>query len=671
MATLTLIKNNRYGGAISGSVGTDTFDDYSGTFSNLRNGTRYDLTAIPNTGYTCDGWEEDGATVSTNEHLNGRVMADAVYLTVYFSYLYSRTLQFDSTMGTAQLSLTDDTNANGLALSATPNTGYTFIGWYVDGNYLNNSLATTYTLTQDSVIEARFESIYTVTTSVEGGGSVSYTRGSDPNSITFSASADEHYVFSKFTINGTDYERNPLTIRISSNVNVVAIFINRPKLTIYATTNVEEASIYISENAQDTPYTSILWARPLPRYEFIRWSDGVIDNPRTISVSSDVYLTAEYQKTTDANAVYQYRCYVKDQLDLTKAPIAFMVVESFDIKTDLLTNANSTVTVLAMQSNVSEGDILVLYDPKGTTLYQGVIKTINENKITCSQMQSFYKGQWIYNRSKQDFLEHEIAVLLQDYADGKMYQSSYVDERVAERLGGITIGYVGSTVAKLPTTHDPKHDPPQVKEHGGTVHYEIVDMEKWIYELYETYSIVFDFQINFSGTNTVTIKTTNFDPLKVGSNMYAIQDVSPVTTIEETNRLIVYSAKDNKYRTTWVATETNKYKATDKPLDRFKITNTKIVFSDDSISDLVAANLPEQMYNHKVTFTLLIPNFVYEFEKFHLGQEIEIYHNNEYINSVLTGYKIKKAENKNVTQVEMTCGKVRQRITNLLTMGKV
>ena len=237
-------------------------------------------------------------------------------------------------------------------------------------------------------------------------------------------------------------------------------------------------------------------------------------------------------------------------------------------------------------------------------------------------MQSFYKGLWVYNISPQDYLEHEIAVLLQDYADGKIYKSTYVDNLVAQRLGGITIDYVGSTIANLPSDLDDNGNEKLTQK----------DMEQFIYELYADYGILFDFEINFSGANYVHIKMPSFTPIKVGNNMYAITNMSPITQIEETNRLIIF-AQNKTYRTTYVATKTGIVEEPSGTNNRFDITNTKIVFSDDSEEDLVAQNLPSQMYNHKLTFSLIIKNFIYEFGDFNLGGELEVWFNDDYYDS--------------------------------------
>lgn len=423
-----------------------------------------------------------------------------------------------------------------------------------------------------------------------------------------------------------------------------------------STSPVNISSVYVSE-----PVNNVVtfWARPFPDYVFVRWSDGSVENPRQIEVLQDINLVAEYQRISDPNGIYQYRAFVKDQLNLTDPPKAFLRVDTFDVRTDYLTNATSSITVLDVPSNINEGDILVLYDPKGQFLYNGVINSIEDKTIGCSQMQSFYKGNWIYSTSSQDYLEHEIAVVLQDYADGKLKNSTYVDPLVAQRLGGITIQYVGATTVGLPSNYE-----------GGDNDFEVVEMEDFIYSLYEKYGIIFDFQINMSGANYVTVKVPTFEKIKVGNNMFAIQNMLPITEIEETNKLVIYSA-NNVYRTTYIATKNGIVEQPSSTANRFNITNTEIVSSDDPVEDLVASKLPSQMFNHKLEFDLIIKNFIYEFGDFNLGGELDVYYGEDYYDSVLTGYEISKGSNQNITRAHFVCGKVRTALTKLLTLGRL
>ena len=620
------------------------------------NGSTATISAVASTGYVFAGWYRNNVYISNNNPYSFTVY-DNVELYARFVVSYNITLTYDNTLGSASYSWA----GSNVVLSATPNADAQFKGWYKNSVLLSTNNPYTYTPTGDTTIECRFEQVYTVTTSVSGNGSVSYTRGVDRNDIEVSVIADANNHFVKYTVNGTDYTTTPLNLHLTQNTTIVAYFEQDTSYHISASTNFDYGSIYISDNDVYSGTLVTLWARPFPDYVFVEWSDGVTSNPRQITVASNITLVAKYHRVTDTNGIYQYRCYIKDQLDLEALPKAFLRVDTFDIRTDLLTNATSSITVLEMLSDVDEGDVLVLYDPKGTTLYTGVITAIEDKTIECSQMQSFYRGTWIYDTSPQTYLEEEIADILQDYADGKMKGSTYVDGLIAQRLGGITIDYTGSTTVSLPTTYEEKSD---------STEYETLDMEEFIYELYRKYGIIFDFEINISGTNYVHIKVPSYTKIKVGNNMFAISNMSPVTEIEETNKLVIYGS-DNTYRTTYVATKTGIVEEPSTTANRFNITNTSVVFSDDPVEDLVASELPQTMYNHHLSFTLLIKNFIYQFGDFNLGGELDVYFNDEYYNSVLTGYEISKSSNQNISSVDFVCGIVRKKLTQLLTMGKV
>lgn len=617
------------------------------------------ITATPSTNWSFDGWYSDSSyqtLISSNASYDVSFSSGT---TIYAKFVpaITITLTYDANLGSASYEWTSDTEITLTAVAE--DIGY-FNGWYYNSVQLSHDNPYVYEPSGDMTIEARFDEIYTVTAISDGNGSISYTRGVDPNDVTFTVIPNANYHFLKYTANGSDYSTTPLTLHLIAATTITAYFEEDTLHTITVTTTIPNGSVYVSSNPAYYGQSVTLWARPYPNYNFVRWDDGNTSNPRTITIAGDVTLVAEYQREFETNGIYQYRCYVKDQMDLTEKPKAFMRVDTFNIKNDLMTTANSTITVLDSFSNVNNGDVLVLYDPMGTTLYQGVIKSIEDNEIVCSQMQSFYAGKWIYNIHASASLEEELAYLLGQYAAGKIYGSSYTDPLVAQRLSGFTIDYTASTTVNLPTDLDK----------DGNENLTQYDMEKFIYEMYEKYGIIFDFEINFSGTNYVHIKVPTYSTMKVGNNMYAIKDMKPVTTIEETNRLIIF-AKDKTYRTTYVATTSSIVEEPSTTTNRFDLTNTKIVFSDDAVADLIAANLPDQMYNHKLDFVLVIKNFIYQFGDFNLGGQMDVYYYDEYYNSVLSGYEISKESNKNITDVKMVCGKVRSKLTQKLTLGRL
>jgi len=747
--------------------------------------------------------------------------------------------------------------------------------------------------------------IWNVHVTVNGNGTLTYTRhspdGSSPESdeymqnwIDFIATPNTHYHLFKmefYPLNAflvadsyntpiiaedsvrfiVEEERlavteNTYSIHANQDIYVTAYFEEDPKWHLEAITDTPHTSVYVSKNDQYEPFDTVVWARPFPNYTFYEWSDGSIENPRSIHVDTNKILVASYKRTPSTDGIYQYSCYIKDQLALRDVPKVFVRVKTFDISVDLMTNANSTINVYDLPDNVEPGDVLGLYDPKGKTIYNGVIKSIenvdsaaNEKRILCSQMQSFYKGQWIYEKGETppasydnswlfekysevgstyphmddidalspestatypdpgtwridignaytarattyvwcskptivnatlitedngsvylndalladidaatetmlelqlvkgmnklcvlytdkdtghdgwniylnylsfkpydsekktyavgDYvsyseaiyqcktaittpekwnankwtkitekyklpffedvlglnstkatdvvLEKSIKNIVDYYASGHIVGSDYVDPLVAQRLSGFTVRYEPSNIGiNLPTYAIG----------------EIMDFEEFIYYLYEHYGIIFEFEMNVfaeKGTdhdNFVTIKVPSYEKISVGDNVYAITNMNPVTTAEETNRLIIFAGDSVTYRATWVATETDKHEAKADDISRMRSVNTEIVFSDDPISDIVANSLPDQMYNHQISFTLILKNFIYQFDQFRLGAGIDIYTQKDYYDSVITGYEISKAENFNVESVDLICGKVRSKLTQLLTLKKI
>lgn len=641
------------------------YDDTLGTASySWGQGTIVNLSATPNANGQFKGWYIDDVKISDHLDFSYNVQQDTTF-EARFTPKYSLTLDYDSESGSA--SFTRDSEEQNLIYLSVDTILTRFDGWYIGDTLISYNESTNYQISEDSVIEARFEPVWEINESVDGDGSIEIQRQStQKNIVTFSVIPNEHWHFVKYEVDGEEYTRTPLTLTLTQDTDVIAYFEEDTKVHITVSSNIPNGSIYISNNDDFPTFESTLWARPYPHYNFKQWSDGVRDNPRTLEVSDNITLIAEYEHEIITNEIYQYRCYVKDQLRLTDPPKAYMVVKTFDLKEDLLTTANSNIEVYDLDENINNGDILVVYNPFGETIYQGIIYSMQDNKIGCHQMQNFYKGQWVYNVHPSSTLEQEIAWLLGQYAQGKIYKTSYTDPLVAQRLGGITIDYVGSTNVSLPTDLDK----------DGVEQLTQKDMEQFIYSLYQDYGICLIFEINWSGTNYVHIKVPTYGSVKVGNNNHAIKNLSPITTIEETNRLILYWSSTvegqhtaKTYRTTYVATSTGIVEKPTSLVGRFNITNTKIVFSDDDVADLVAKNLPSTSFNHKITFSLLLKNSLYKFNEFALGMPLDIWYGTDYYGSVLTGWNIKKGANQNVSQIDFTCGLVRTALTKKLSLG--
>lgn len=454
------------------------------------------------------------------------------------------------------------------------------------------------------------------------------------------------------------------SFQIDSNIELTAYFRDLYTFTVNSSTNPKTVgSVRQSANTVYEGYSVTFLAREEKGYEFSHWSNGSTENPVTVTnVTSNIDMVAYYTKTIQVNSNDPYRAFIKDQLALNSLPKLFVTVDSFDIRRDILTSANSKFTILEKVDDINNGDIFVLFSPEGKILYYGVVSSFEDKVINTSQIQSFYKGNWIYDTHESTYIETEFQYLLSQYAQGYQKNSTYQDPLMNQEKAPLNILTGSETSGKL--------------ESGDSN--EVVDMEEFIYSLYSNYELILDFNIPYNAWEigsqnggSVTIRKPTSSVVKVGDNAECILDMSPVTKTEETNKLIIYSS-EGVYRTTYVATTTNGIVTEPtSTAGRFGVIDTEIIFSDDELDTIKQANIKEQMYNHKVTFTLILDNNLYDFWSWELGQELQIYKNNDYYNSVFTAYEISKESGKNPISVSITAGKVRTSLVSKLKLGVV
>lgn len=248
-------------------------------------------------------------------------------------------------------------------------------------------------------------------------------------------------------------------------------------------------------------------------------------------------------------------------------------------------------------------------------------------------------------------LEETFATELKDYCKGNMLDSSYTDPVIGASLGQFSISVSSNTKGHFESQSD-----------GYTM-----DMEQMIYDLYDKYKIMTNVNIPYEGTPTVTIGTSQIaDTLKLSDNNNSITNLSPVTEVEETNKVIIYDS-DGMYRTTYVSkSDGTQVEQPSDTTDRYEVVNTTIVQSDDAISDILKSNLPDQMYNHKLTFDLNLFTSLYTHKDFILGMPLKVWKDTDYYSTILTGMEFSKESNKNVYSIGYTCGTVRTTLTKKL-----
>ena len=198
----------------------------------------------------------------------------------------------NSQMGTAKVDY--NTYCEGNQISATANYGYHFVQWS-DGVTDNPR---TLTLTQDTVLTAEFAiNQYTISTASshkERGTTAGDTVVDYLEYVTISATANYGYHFTQWHDKNTS---NPRQIQATQNQNYTAYF-NKNTYSISLSCNEVQGEVEGPTYAEYLDKVT-LTATANYGYHFTQWSDGVTDNPRTITLTQDTTFMAEFALTTN------------------------------------------------------------------------------------------------------------------------------------------------------------------------------------------------------------------------------------------------------------------------------------------------------------------------------------------------------------------------------------
>lgn len=341
--------------------------------------------------------------------------------------------------------------------------------------------------------------------------------------------------------------------------------------------------------------------------------------------------------------MYQYRCFIKDCLDLESLPIANSVCLSFRVTKDLMSQATSDFTLLDMPTNIKVGDVLGLVDPFGTVIYTGVINSIGTT-VSCREITAMFADQWKWHDPAESTIEGKLQAIIEDDFIGSS------DPMISDRFP-FTVTASSSTAGSF-----------EPQEATYTMNFEDLLMQ-----MYDRYGVITDIAIPFGAvTPTITLKQATHASIKVGNNVLPIRNMTPLTEVFETNKLVIYNAEGDTLRGTFYTTPQGITTNANNPL-RLPVTKTKFIFdTDTALDDIKTANLQEEIYNHKITFDLLLNNGLYDFYDWELGMPIEIWYNGAYYSTLFTKYTMNKDLNIDVAAVSITCGKVRNTLTERL-----
>jgi hypothetical protein len=188
-------------------------------------GTNATIKATPNTGYKFVSWQESGRDISVENPYIFKILQDKIISAKFELNRFD--VKLTNTTGGAVTGGGSFDYGKDTKLTANPQTGYSFTGWYESGALLSKDNPYILTVVKARNIEGRFSiNKYSVNATAGTGGKVTGAGNYDYNSTaTLTAISDTGYSFAGWYENGTKVSTSPSYIfNVTNTRNIQAQF---------------------------------------------------------------------------------------------------------------------------------------------------------------------------------------------------------------------------------------------------------------------------------------------------------------------------------------------------------------------------------------------------------------------------------------------------------------
>ena len=214
--TVTVAANPSNAGTVTGG----------GTYNQGQSCT---VSATANTGYTFSNWTENGNVISSNATYTFNVEGNRNLVANFTENTYTITVSANPSNGGTATGGGTFTYGQSCTVTATANTGYSFVNWTENGEVVTTNANYTFIVTGNRTLVANFTlNSYTITVTAdpsEGGrvtGAGNYDHGT---SCTLTATANENYEFINWTKNGIEVSTDAtFTFIVTASEEYVAHF---------------------------------------------------------------------------------------------------------------------------------------------------------------------------------------------------------------------------------------------------------------------------------------------------------------------------------------------------------------------------------------------------------------------------------------------------------------
>ncbi len=265
------------------------------------------LQAVPYDGYSFSHWTKDGQIVSYDPDYTFMVTADAT-VTAYFTQDgYHIGATADPAAGGSISGTGNYSFGQTCSLTATPNPGYTFVNWTLDGVEVSTNATYSFTVRESADYVAHFsQNMYTITVQANPSNAAYVFIQTGQNgqfhygeSCTLRVAApNPGYTFLNWSLNGTIVSTEPTyTFNVTGDANFIANF----AVDVFTVTTTAVPAIggtVTGAGEYEYGETCTVTATPRAGYTFLRWvKNGVVvstDANYTFTVREDAECVAQF-----------------------------------------------------------------------------------------------------------------------------------------------------------------------------------------------------------------------------------------------------------------------------------------------------------------------------------------------------------------------------------------
>lgn len=358
-----------------------------------------------------------------------------------------------------------------------------------------------------------------------------------------------------------------------------------------------------------------------------------------------------------------FRMFVKSATDLGGRAIANFPLISGRFGDDCQSIYTSSFVALDVPGNIEAGDFCGVYDSYGKIVYAGIIQVIKGSNIEAKPIISLFDFQYIAQigtAASGPNVEPQIIAMLNQLMGIGGVIGDIMNWRITMTAGTNT---PGGTVLINP--NDDLWEKPfnmmdmlRTQENAYGIHY------YWTLP-YEPGKLLLNISTATAAKVTVSDNVACVYNMNIGEEepVYNMLIAMVVDTYNRSKK-IYYLLKDGTYANgvlwQWETLAFHKVMA--------KTAYYNLADWEDL--ETVKKEIPPLIHNQGISFDMVIENNFYDFSTWQLGQEMEIWLQGKYYETVYTAWEMEFTDGQPASIVHITCGTARTKLTEVLNAEK-